>query len=113
MFNDQCGDELKVKCSMFRRIFVNKFNIGFKSPASDTCSTCCLLKEKIRSTPLHKVRQSAEKTQLMVQKRVHFQRAKTFYEHMKTDIPDSISFCFDLQQIQPLPKKPHPRSVLC
>lgn len=102
MYNQQASEELQVKPSMFRKIFVSEFNIGFKSPASDTCSTCCLLKEKIKNaTP-----GSHEKQQLMVEKRIHSLRAKAFYKHMKDEVPDSVSFCFDLQQIQPLPKCP-------
>lgn len=102
IYNMQAIDVLKVKCSMFRKIFVNEFNIGFKSPASDTCSTCCLLKEMIKnSTP-----GSQEKMKLMVEKRIHSQRAQSFNSHMKETVPNSISFCFDLQQIQPLPKCP-------
>lgn len=102
MYNEGASEELQVKCSMFRKIFVTEFNIGFKSPASDTCSTCCLLKEKIKKAAPG----SHEKMQLMVEKRVHSQRAKAFYAHLKDQVPDSISFCFDLQQIQPLPKCP-------
>jgi hypothetical protein len=102
IYNDQASEDLKVKCSMFRKIFVTEFNIGFKSPASDTCSTCCLLKEKIKNAPLG----SHERMRLMVEKRVHTQRAKAFYAHMKENVPDSTTFCFDLQQIQPLPKCP-------
>lgn len=102
IYNQQASEELQVKCSMFRKIFVNEFNIGFKSPSSDTCSTCCLLKEKIKNAASG----SQEKMQLMVEKRVHSQRAKAFYTHMKENVPNSISYCFDLQQIQPLPKCP-------
>lgn len=42
----------------------------------------------------------------MVEKRVHTKRARAFYQHLKEDVPDSVSLCFDLQQIQPLPKTP-------
>lgn len=102
VYNQQSNQELQVKPSMFRQIFVTEFNIGFKSPASDTCSTCCLLKEKIKNAASG----SPEKQQLMVEKRVHSLRAKAFYTHLKDDVPNSISYCFDLQQIQPLPKCP-------
>lgn len=102
IYNKEASEELQMKCSMFRKIFVTEFNIGFKSPASDTCSTCCLLKEKIKKAAPG----SHDKMQLMVEKRVHSQRAKAFYSSMKEEVPDSISFCFDLQQIQSLPKCP-------
>lgn len=34
MYNENTTDELKLKLSMFRTIFVNNYNIGFKSPAT-------------------------------------------------------------------------------
>lgn len=102
MYNQQATEDTKVSGAMFRRIFNTEFNCGFRSPASDACSTCILLKERIKNAPLG----SAEKQRYMVEKRIHSKRAKAFYEHMKQEVPDSISLCFDLQQIQPLPKTP-------
>lgn len=96
MYNDQCKDELKVTCSMFRRIFVNEFNISliwFNIGTSLRKVTLLymlssLLRGKIRCTLLH----FTEKAQLMVENRVHSRRPKAFYEHMKIDVPDSLSF---------------------
>lgn len=48
MYNDTASEDMKVNPAMFRRIFVQEFNIGFRSPASDACSTCCLLPEKLK-----------------------------------------------------------------
>lgn len=40
MYNDQAFDEdMKVKQSMFRRIFTQYFNLGFRSPALAACSS--------------------------------------------------------------------------
>lgn len=99
IYNSTCPENLKVKSSMFRRIFVTEFNIGFKSPASDVCSYCTLLSNQIKgaTTP-------SEKSSKMTEKRVHRLRAKAFYKHLKKDVPESKTLCFDLQQIQPLPK---------
>lgn len=47
LYNDSVGDDLKVKPWFFRQIFMTQFNIGFSSPASDACTTCVLLTNKI------------------------------------------------------------------
>lgn len=99
IYNSECTENLKVKYSMFRLIFVTEFNIGFRSPASDVCSYCTLLVNQIkRATDI------AQKNSWMIEKRIHKKRANAFYQHLKADVPDSKTLCFDLQQIQPLPK---------
>lgn len=103
MYNGKAAEDAKVGESMFRRIFTQEYNIGFRSPASDVCSTCCLLKEKIKSAASG----SFEKQKFMTEKRIHSQRAKAFYDELKANVDDTVlSLCFDLQQIQPLPKTP-------
>lgn len=88
-----------VSFSTFQRIFSNEFNIGFKSPAADICSLCERLKNSIkRETNL------AKKSTLQAQKRLHKLRANTFYKLMKEIPENSLAYCFDLQQVQPLPK---------
>lgn len=42
----------------------------------------------------------------MAQLRIYKLRANTFYTRMKQTSPNSLSFCFDLQQIHSLPKTP-------
>lgn len=37
---------------------------------------------------------------------VHIKRAKVFYDYCKAEVGDAISFCFDLQKMQQLPKTP-------
>ncbi|CAH2088851.1 unnamed protein product [Euphydryas editha] len=86
---------------MFQKVFSEDFNIGFKSPASDACSTCILLSNKIKIAT-----DPDNKRILMVQKRVHNLRAKAFYKLCRNDDPDSENFCFDLQQVQPWPRTP-------
>lgn len=102
IYNENTTDELKVKHSMFRRIFVNNFNIGFKSPATDVCSYCTIIDHRIKSFP----KGSKERNDFIIEKRIHKKRANAFYELMQRDVDDSVSYCFDLQQIQPLPKTP-------
>ncbi|XP_065640744.1 uncharacterized protein LOC136073224 [Hydra vulgaris] len=102
IYCDQIKDDLyRVSFAMFRRVFVNEFNIGFKSPSSDVCSTCALLDQKIKTLPSG----SMERVNLMTQKRIHKLRANAFYAYMKEKTDESVcSLCFDLQQIQNLPK---------
>lgn len=89
----------KVSMSTFHRIFSNEFNIGFKSPATDVCGMCERLKNSIRreSDP-------SKKSKLIMENRIHKLKAKTFYELMKDSPPFSKTYCFDMQQVQPLPK---------
>lgn len=98
--NSQTDDANKVSKSMFRRVFMT-FNIGFKSPASDICSYCLRYKNLIKSTA-----DPQKKVFYMTQKRVHSLRAAQFYKLMKKEEANSMTLCFDLQQIQPLPKSP-------
>lgn len=92
---------LKVEYSFFRSIFNNDFNIGFSSPTTDACSLCVLLKNQIKFE-----KDAAKRNNLMLQKRIHTLRANAFYTLIKESPEGSISFCFDLQQILPLPKTP-------
>lgn len=97
LYNDSVDEDLKVKKWFFRHIFVTQFNIGFSSPASDACNTCTLLTNKINRT------RSIKET-ISQKKRVHKLRANAFYQLIKEKPLNSFSFCFDLQQVMPLPK---------
>lgn len=101
MFNHQNEAANWVSYNMFRNIFVNEFNIGFSSPASDVCGKCARIKEQYKTeTNIEK------KRQLITEYRVHRKRASAFYELAKETPEGSLSFCFDLQQVQPLPRTP-------
>lgn len=41
-------EELKVKEGLFRKIFVSRFNLSFKTPATDVCSSCLQYSESIK-----------------------------------------------------------------
>jgi hypothetical protein len=100
LYNSKADSEDKVSKTMFRNIF-NTFNIGFRSPASDVCSYCLKTKNLIKTTT-----DPRKKIEYMTQKRVHSKRAAAFYKLMKKEVDESVTICFDLQQIQPLPKSP-------
>lgn len=89
---------LPVKKGFFRQIFNTKFNLGFKGPRTDVCSTCLSLEERIKAAD------DSTKANLICEKRVHKLRAKAFYNLLKEDKP--LTFSFDLQKNLPMPKVP-------
>lgn len=96
----QSSAKLKVvSFSTFHRIFSNEFNIGFNSPAADVCSLCERLKNSIA-----REKNPQKKLTLQTEKRIHKLRANAFYKLMKEKPANSVTFSFDLQQVQPLPK---------
>lgn len=101
MFNEQASPESCVSYFMFRKIFIGEFNIGFSSPASDICSKCNRLKQQYNIET-----NEEKKMQLLLEYRVHRKRASAFYSLAKETPERSITFCFDLQQVQPLPRTP-------
>ncbi|CAH1963824.1 unnamed protein product [Acanthoscelides obtectus] len=66
------------------------------------CNHCTLLDHKIKTVPAG----SKERSDFIIEKKIHKKRANAFYQLMKQNVDDSVSYCFDLQQIQPLPKTP-------
>lgn len=92
---------LRVKKTYFRKIFNTQFNIGFGTPRTDVCSTCISLNEMI------KLETNPEKKQdLCVQKRVHTLKAQAFYKLLQEERCDLMTFSFDCQKNQVLPKVP-------
>lgn len=101
-YNAQINDEnLKVKSSYFRYIFRHNFNIGFGSPQSDACSTCISLSERIKRET-----NKTRKQDLMVEKRVHKLKAKTFFKYLQENRDDILIITFDCQKNQVLPRVP-------
>lgn len=96
-YNSIIGEELKVKKTFFSKIFETKFNLGFGSPASDTCSFCKRTRTEIQACDGQK------KQTLMANLHVHEVRTKAFHGLMKGKPYGSVSFVFDLQ-VQPLPR---------
>lgn len=90
-----------VKCSLskYKSVFYKYFNIGFRNPRSDTCSTCAGYLIQIKAT-----NDLDEKNRLRTECRLHKIRAKKFYEMLKVGDDNTITICFDCQQNQPLLK---------
>ena len=101
MYNSKCEETLKSSLSMFARVFRKDFNIGFSSPASDCCGMCMRLKHQMKHE-----KDPKKKSNAMLQYRMHTRRAKAFFELMRENPDSSRTFCFDLQQVQPLPRTP-------
>lgn len=103
MYNNKPGlsEDLKVKPSYFRYIFNRKFNLGFKSPKTDACSTCIVIDEKLKNE-----KDPQKKSLLMINKRVHKLRAKSFYNRLKDNDPELLILSFDMQKNLCLPKVP-------
>lgn len=101
IFNNNTEEKFNVNYKYFSRVFNNHFNIGFGSPATDVCGYC------VRTlTQISICKEPREKQKLKTELQVHKVRAKNFHKLMKEQPADTTSYCFDLQQVQPLPKVP-------
>ncbi|KAJ8887904.1 hypothetical protein PR048_007388 [Dryococelus australis] len=83
------------------RIFLHDFNVGFRSPSSDFCTICIRLQHQIPSA-----NHNTSKINLLMQLRLHKLRVNTFYDLAKKSPSSTNSVCFDLQQVQLLPRTP-------
>lgn len=104
MYQRYCEEqkaENKSICSIskFKKIFYTKFNMGFGSPHSDTCSTC---KEFIIKIKLE--HDLERRNQLRAQLRLHKLRAKKCFQISKQKNDNETDVFFDMQQNQPIPK---------
>nr|CAI5822403.1 unnamed protein product [Callosobruchus analis] len=94
MYNDQVTDEsLKVKRSFFRSIFCTYYNIGFGTPATDVCSRCVELAERIKREKC-----AEAKNKLIIEKRIHMLKSKAFFNKLREESPIMITFSFDCQR---------------
>lgn len=93
----------KVKYQFFRTIFLYKFNISFKTPATDACSTCLQLKNQLQLT----AKGSKATSDLIIQLRVHNLKAKAFYNHLQANKTNRVLlFSYDCQKNLVLPRVP-------
>lgn len=95
-------EQLQVKYEYFRKVFVENYNVGFGSPATDKCSKCLELDEKIKKSAADQEQQNAFKVELAV----HKKRGKKFFELLREDEPNTITFSFDCQKNLIFPKLP-------
>nr|CAI5853289.1 unnamed protein product [Callosobruchus analis] len=97
IYDSSTTENFKVKKSFFCTIFRNNFNIG---PASDVCSFCFRKKKELTYS------EGSKKISIMTELHIHKLRAKQFNLLMKEEEQHIQVFCFDLQQVQNLPKLP-------
>jgi len=98
LYNTSVEQKFKCSYSLFSRVFRRDFNLGFSSPASDTCTTCDNLRNKLRFC------QPTERVTLQMQLTVHKVRAKAFYDLLKNKKDNVYSIVYDLQQVHSLPR---------
>ncbi|XP_072402171.1 uncharacterized protein [Diabrotica undecimpunctata] len=101
LYNQSNAENLKVNYKYFSRIFNSHFNIAFGSPATDVCGFCVRTQ-----TSISLCKDKTEIEKLRTSLRVHKIRAKQFFKLMKEKPEHTVSYCFDLQQVQVLPKVP-------
>lgn len=78
LYLTQCDEKNKIHFQMFHKIFINEFNIGISSPASDCCAKCTNLKYQIKVAKTHDGKLNPK-----LELRFYKKRANTFYELMK------------------------------
>ena len=103
LYIDKCKENNKtyVKKWCYAKVFNEEFNISFRKPATDTCSSC----DQLQATIEHgdaSARQQAE-----VQKQLHLRKAELARDAYKTDTSctdeDRQCIVFDLQKTLPTP----------
>ncbi|XP_063219813.1 uncharacterized protein LOC134529541 [Bacillus rossius redtenbacheri] len=103
IYNGSNDSEFKVKYSLFRHIFQYNFNISFKTPRTDACSTCLQLTNQMKAATTG----SEEKFDLMVKLRVHKLKASAFYSQIKERRTErTVVFTYDCQKNLVLPRVP-------
>lgn len=68
----------------------------------DTCTFCERVTAEIKEYKQQMNRSKVK--ELQVARNTHKKKASTFYKLMKLEPPQTATYCFDLQQVQPLPK---------
>lgn len=95
------NNNLHVEYEFFRNIFNTNFNIGFRAPYTDKCSTCTSLENRIASE-----RDKTKKESLQTELKVHKHRANVFFEQLRTPNQNEITLSYDCQKNLVLPKVP-------
>lgn len=100
MYNnvDRPEDQL-VKESYFRKIFNTEFNIGFKAPSMDECSTCIEFDHRIAIEKDEEV-----KKELQFKRTFHRKQGDAFFEYLRKKPDDVFILSFDCQKNLVLPK---------
>lgn len=100
-YNGKVTEDLNVTFSLFHKIFRTQFNISFKSPATDCCSTCLAFQSRIKNAMT-----VARKKEIKAKFHEHKAEAAKFYRRLKRPNPNEFLISADCQKGQPLPKMP-------
>nr|CAH7753399.1 unnamed protein product [Callosobruchus chinensis] len=96
-----------VSSDKFNRIFTGEYNIRFKSPKTDTCSTCDSL--KVSLSDAEKAKNEEDIRSIKLQRELHHRKAEAGQDAIKqacaeaTAHPDIYAITFHLQQALPTP----------
>lgn len=101
-YNKNSVEQMKVKYDYFRTVFVDDFNISFKSAGTDKCSRCICLQNKIKLSSTS----ASEKNKCIIELRCHKLRAKAFTKKIQKVEENTVSFSFDCEKNLTLPKLP-------
>ena len=106
MRDNEYQEEL-VKVGMYRKIFTQEYNIAFKPPKKDTCTTC----DELNATITQKLENNEDVTALEERLELHKKVAKEGQELLKSQVDvkeiEGLSVrtvCMDLQQTLPCPR---------
>ncbi len=102
MYIEKDDNDLHVKESYFRKIFVQRLNIGFSAPSVDECSACLEFKSRIAVK-----KDETKKTDLQLKLKVHKKRASAFFHFLRTKPDNCYLLSYDCQKNLPLPKVSH------
>lgn len=92
------------KESMYRKIFVEEFNLSFHKPKNDTCGKCDKFEMLIKTEA-----NESEKNKIIVERDSHMLLATSSYDEKKNDVEKSktnekiMTVSFDLQKCLPTP----------
>ncbi|KAK4871722.1 hypothetical protein RN001_015846 [Aquatica leii] len=101
IYNVQAENKLEARHCYFRRYFNTHYNVGFGTPQTDLCSKCLQFKENIKHCT-----DPTLKLELITNHKIHKLQAKSFYEMLKRDDPETAVFSFDYEKNIPLPELP-------
>lgn len=101
-YNKKCHPDSKVTYQFFKHVFHKYFNLSFKSPATDVCSTCMSLKNRLKNNKLaDKVRKD-----LKCKLRNHKNESQKFFNRLRCGRLNEYMLSADCEKNQPLPKVP-------
>lgn len=101
MYKASVCDELQVKESFFRKIFLTRFNISFNTPSTDKCSKCLEFNERIKQEKNANARED-----LNSDLSLHKSLAKGFFGLLKKEESGVFIISFDMQKNLPIPQLP-------